>query len=185
MHISVIMYVLFLLDFILVIFWGGTATNTNQEIIEIRRELEANDVENDVEFLLWTPQNKNLPSQLILGNTSTLIHFKPELKTKILIHGYEDTGTTGWIINVKNAYFQQEDCNVISVDWRKLANTYPFYNVAAANTKAVGYLTASLVEFLIEKGSSDMSLFHYIGFSLGAQVAGHSGYKLQVIHVQF
>ena len=38
---------------------------------------------------------------------------------------------------------------MISVDWRKLANTSPFYNIAAANTKPVGYLTADLVNFLV------------------------------------
>ena len=59
-----------------------------------------------------------------------------------------DTGTTGWVLNVRDKYFKKESCNVISVDWRKLSNTYPFYNIAAANTKSVGYLTASLVNFL-------------------------------------
>ena len=68
---------------------------------------------------------------------------------------------------------------MISVDWRKLANTKPFYNVAAANTKAVGYLTADLLTFLTEQGGAVMSTFHPIGFSLGAQVAGHLGYKLE------
>ena len=75
-------------------------------------------------------------------------HFKSDLPTKILIHGFEDTGTTGWVLNVRDEYFKKESCNVISVDWRKLSNTYPFYNIAAANTKSVGYLTASLVNFL-------------------------------------
>jgi hypothetical protein len=31
----------------------------------------------------------------------------------------------------------------------------------------------------INVGGSDMSLFHVVGFSLGAQVTGHLGYKLQ------
>ena len=60
-----------------------------------------------------------------------------------------------------------EACNVISVDWRKLANTYPFYNVAAQNTKPVGYLTASLINFLITSGGASISMFHPVGFSLG------------------
>lgn len=72
-----------------------------------------------------------------------------------------------------------EACNVISVDWRQLANTYPFYNIAAANTKPVGYLTADLLRFLVYEGQSSISSFHPIGFSLGAQVAGHLGFKLQ------
>jgi hypothetical protein len=72
-----------------------------------------------------------------------------------------------------------EPCNVISVDWKKLANTYPFYNIAAANTKPVGFLTASLLDFLVEMGGAPITNFHPIGFSLGAQVAGHMGYKLK------
>ena len=69
--------------------------------------------------------------------------------------------------------------NVISVDWRRLANTAPFYNVAAANTKPVGYLTADLITYITQHyDSSDIELFHPIGFSLGAHVAGHAGYHL-------
>ena len=68
---------------------------------------------------------------------------------------------------------------MISVDWRKLANTYPFYNIAAANTKPVGYLTASLINFLVKKTGTPLTSIHPVGFSLGAQVAGHLGYKLQ------
>ena len=69
--------------------------------------------------------------------------------------------------------------NVISVDWRRLANTAPFYNIAAANTKPVGYLTADLITYITQHyDSSDIKLFHPIGFSLGAHVAGHAGYHL-------
>ena len=64
------------------------------------------------------------------------------------------------------------------MDWRHLANTYPFYNVAAKNTKLVGILTASLLNFLVDQGNAHLKNFHPIGFSLGAQVAGHLGYKL-------
>ena len=72
-----------------------------------------------------------------------------------------------------------EPCNVISVDWRKLANTYPFYNIAASNTKPVGFLAADLITFLVDQGGTALSDIHPVGFSLGAQVAGHLGYKLK------
>ena len=69
--------------------------------------------------------------------------------------------------------------NVISVDWRRLANTAPFYNIAAANSKPVGYLAADLIKYLVQY-YQDVGLenFHPIGFSLGAQVAGHLGHHL-------
>ena len=34
-------------------------------------------------------------------------YFTPNLKTKILIHGYGDTGTTDWVIRVKDRYLQK------------------------------------------------------------------------------
>ena len=71
------------------------------------------------------------------------------------------------------------DYNVISVDWRRLANTAPFYNVAAANTKPVGYITADLISYIVNYfGEADIESFHPVGFSLGAHVAGHAGYHL-------
>ena len=108
------------------------------------------EIEKEVDFLLWTKDNPTEPDKLKVGDVFSLhlSHFKSDLPTKILIHGFEDTGTTGWVLNVRDEYFKKESCNVISVDWRKLSNTYPFYNIAAANTKSVGYLTASLVNFL-------------------------------------
>lgn len=152
----------------------------------------------DVEFLLWTRENPTVAEKLQVGNVTsvTVSHFSSDLPTKILIHGFGDTGTTGWVRNVRDSYLSKgkinlnassvnfanlviaESCNVISVDWRKLANTYPFYNIAAANTKPVGYLTADLIKFLVMRAGAEITLFHPIGFSLGAQVAGHTGHKL-------
>ena len=66
-----------------------------------------------------------------------------------------------------------ELCNVISVDWRKLANTSPFYNIAAAYTKPVGYLTADLVDFLV----TQFNMFFFIvikGYFEKTLKQGHS-----------
>ena len=69
--------------------------------------------------------------------------------------------------------------NVISVDWRRLANTAPFYNIAAGNTKPVGYITADLIKYILKYyGNAKIENFHPVGFSLGAHVAGHLGYHL-------
>lgn len=168
------LYFFFLLDTGLVFLWGSKS-------IAHREPVLGRDVEDDVDFLLWTPDNPTEQEHLKVGDVTLLnsTHFNKNLPTKILVHGYTDTGTTGWVLNVKSKYLKKGPCNVISVDWRKLADTLPFYNVAAANSKPVGYLTADLVNFLVNAGGSDLSLFHAVGFSLGAQVTGHLGYKLQ------
>ena len=67
------------------------------------------DVEKDVDFLLWTKDNPSEPDKLIIGNISVLgqSHFKPDLPTKILIHGFGDTGTTGCVIKEFLFYINQ------------------------------------------------------------------------------
>ena len=71
------------------------------------------------------------------------------------------------------------DFNVISVDWGSLAGPSPFYEIAAKNTKPVGYLAADLITYLVETFESlTYDDFHPIGFSLGGQVVGHLGYHL-------
>ena len=70
-------------------------------------ERDAAEARKDVEFLLWTKENPDIPDKLYIGNMTALklSHFDKDLPSKILIHGFEDTGTTGWIYNVKDAYF--------------------------------------------------------------------------------
>ena len=72
---------------------------------------DLSEVEKEVDFLLWTKENPN-PSEydkLKIGNLSALnsSHFKPDLPTKILIHGFEDHGTTGWVLKMTEQYFKK------------------------------------------------------------------------------
>ena len=52
------------------------------------------EVEKEVDFLLWTEDNPTEPDKLKVGDVFSLhlSHFKADLPTKILIHGFEDTG---------------------------------------------------------------------------------------------
>ena len=52
------------------------------------------EVEKEVDFLLWTTDNPKEPDILKVGDVFSLhlSHFKADLPTKILIHGFEDTG---------------------------------------------------------------------------------------------
>ena len=85
------------------------------KVIEIRLdhpvESTAN-VEDQVDFLLWTRQNPDVADKLVLNNLTALqqSHFQKDLPTRILIHGYGDTGTTGWVKNVRDAYFIKGKC---------------------------------------------------------------------------
>ena len=64
-----------------------------------------------IDFLLWTRRNPIYYDKIIyndsLSKALTSSHFSPNLQTKILIHGYGDTGTTDWVILVKDRYLQK------------------------------------------------------------------------------
>ena len=74
--------------------------------------------------------------------------------------------------------FAVGEYNVIAVNWEKLART-PRYFYAVNNTRAVGYLTADLIEYLMEHYTNvTANNVHPVGMSLGAHVVGHLGYRL-------
>ena len=81
--------------------------NTLFSFFSFSREKEANEVQKDVDFLLWTPENPSISDKLYIGNLTALkqSHFNKDLPTRILIHGFEDTGTTGWVFKVRDSYF--------------------------------------------------------------------------------
>ena len=88
------------------------------KVIEIRLDYPVEstaNVEDQVDFLLWTRQNPDVADKLVLNNLTALqqSHFQKDLPTRILIHGYGDTGTTGWVKNVRDAYFIKGKCRLL------------------------------------------------------------------------
>ena len=73
--------------------------------------------------------------------------------------------------------FVQEDVNIIITDWSK-GNGFP-YEKAAANTQVVGAEVALFIRYLIDQHGAKAADFHIIGHSLGAQVAGYAGERVE------
>ncbi|XP_050053058.1 pancreatic lipase-related protein 2-like [Aphis gossypii] len=94
---------------------------------------------------------------------------------KLLIHGY--TGHKNYSPNteLRPEYLKYQDLNVISVDYKELVQP-PCYVQAVYNVPLVGKCTNKFLQKLF-RVREDLKLFHLhvIGFSLGAQVAGHVG----------
>nr|CAH0106147.1 unnamed protein product [Daphnia galeata] len=136
---------------------------------------------NDVRFYLWTRSNPNFGLQLLTNrpdvlNVSTFDRLRP---VKVLIHGFGGNGTTDrFVSKARASYLLLGDFNVITVDWSSLAE-YPNYARAAVSTTPVGIYVANFLDFLISQGTSP-SLFHVIGYSLGAHVAGSAGNSIRL-----
>lgn len=89
----------------------------------------------------------------------------------VLLHGY--TGHKDYSPNshIRPALFQNNDFNVISVDYHPLAPE-PCYVQAVHNLPVVAKCTAQLLDYMISQQIFTLDDLHIIGFSLGAQTAG-------------
>lgn len=72
-----------------------------------------------------------------------------------------------------SAFLAVQDCNVIVVDWRDLANRN--YVTAANGVPGVGQFLGNFLIWLINTAGGNWNNVHLVGFSLGAHVVGNAG----------
>ena len=79
-----------------------------KEYIIYDLQISEQDVIKDVDFLLWTKHNPFEETVLkyddSLPDSLDESHFNETLPTKVIVHGYDGSGTQDWVINVKDAY---------------------------------------------------------------------------------
>ncbi|KAG8232976.1 hypothetical protein J437_LFUL012623 [Ladona fulva] len=128
-------------------------------------------------FFLYTRRGN---SQLFVGDVASLhgSKFDASLPTRLITHGFTSSEEATAVQSIKDKYVEVEDCNVIGVDWSKLAGTVN-YNLAKRRTKVVGSYTAKLIDFLVNEGKMKLADVHLIGHSLGAHVMGLAGKNVQ------
>lgn len=92
---------------------------------------------------------------------------------KVIVHGWNSNGNSGVNILVRDAFLAVQDCNVIVVDWRALANS--LYATAVIGVPSVGQHLGNFLVWLINTGGGNWNNVHLVGFSLGAHVVGNAG----------
>ena len=62
----------------------------------------------EVRFYLWTRQNPEHEQELFFRNEESVTGslFNPEVKTKVLVHGFTSSGKTTWVRRVTAAYLK-------------------------------------------------------------------------------
>ncbi|XP_077988295.1 pancreatic lipase-related protein 2-like [Glandiceps talaboti] len=129
----------------------------------------------NVDFLLYTPFNPSVPHKLDRNDVTSLVtsNFDVTLPTKIISHGYRESGYSDWIERMRDELLIYGNMNVIVVDWQDGSSGW--YFTCADNTDKVGEEIHLLLQFLQQQVSLAFEDVHLIGFSLGAQVSGHAG----------
>ncbi|KAL3249420.1 hypothetical protein MRX96_056008 [Rhipicephalus microplus] len=113
----------------------------------------------DTKFMLYSRSNRRSPVKLDYRPTKS-IEWQCQLDPRAS----------------KDAFLDEEDCNVIIIDWSGGAQLLSYIK-ASGNTALVGRETSLLVQRLIGTYRNTLSKdqVHIVGFSLGGQIAGFFG----------
>ncbi|XP_012300160.2 lipase member I isoform X3 [Aotus nancymaae] len=124
--------------------------------------------------MMYSRNNLNCAEPLFEHNNSLNINFDTQKKTVWLIHGYRPVGSIpSWLQNFLRILLNEEDMNVIVVDWNRGATTF-IYSRAVKNTRKVAASLSGHIKNLLKHGAS-LDNFHFIGVSLGAHISGFVG----------
>ncbi|XP_065091173.1 pancreatic triacylglycerol lipase-like [Ochlerotatus camptorhynchus] len=149
----------------------GAIYNTTELIVNGG---SSNPLSVDITFWCGNRNNPNLV-QTMMNDSSLSSKISTSKPLVFIIHGWLDNRNRNWITKMTTDYLKYVDTNICVVDWGNLA-TYA-YAIAANNTYTVGQYLAQFITFLTGNGFSlnDVTL---VGHSMGAQIAGHTGYNL-------
>ncbi|XP_017487266.1 PREDICTED: pancreatic lipase-related protein 2-like, partial [Rhagoletis zephyria] len=102
-------------------------------------------------FQLYTRSNRQQPQNITWNSTESLqraANFDGSKPTKIIVHGYsENPSNREWMHDMKNAFLERMDVNVIIADWSG-GNKEP-YGQAVANAPLVGPMIAIQMSLMI------------------------------------
>uniref|UniRef100_A0A2K5IZS3 Lipase domain-containing protein n=1 Tax=Colobus angolensis palliatus TaxID=336983 RepID=A0A2K5IZS3_COLAP len=128
----------------------------------------------EIILMMYTRNNLNCAEPLFEHNNSLNVNFNTQKKTVWLIHGYRPMGSIpSWLQNFVSILLNEEDMNVIVVDWNRGATTF-IYDRAVKNTRKVAVSLSGHIKNLLKHGAS-LDNFHFIGMSLGAHISGFVG----------
>ncbi|KAJ3649677.1 hypothetical protein Zmor_021404 [Zophobas morio] len=132
----------------------------------------------NVKFYLWATKKAENYTLIDTSNPTELD--KNDVTIVFIIHGWLETRETPWYEPLKNAFFEKNDrYYIIEVDWSPYASQE--YLVAAFDTKPVGGVIGQFIANLHNNYSIPLDNFLVVGHSLGGQVSGFVGKKVQEI----
>lgn len=97
--------------------------------------------------------------------------------TKVVVHGWLESGTKMWVKRLKDKYFINGYHNVVLVDWQKYALLE--YTFAARKSRKIGAYLGQVLISLILAEKIRIEDIHLVGHSLGAHIAGIAAKTIQ------
>ncbi|XP_029727440.2 lipase member H isoform X1 [Aedes albopictus] len=137
------------------------------------------DVNDQVTFYMYRQKSKGSPIAFKFKNDPSVplkfaSNYDAQLPTKVIIHGWRNSVSSPVCQQIKDAYLQRQDMNVLVVDWGPLAQDTLYFRSASA-TKDVGRHVGSLIDRMVAERGTRLDSVHIIGHSLGAHTSGFAG----------
>lgn len=128
---------------------------------------------NTISFDLYTRENPTAKKVITLNDATSIqsSHWNMTKPTAIVIHGWNSDGTEAMPMDIRDAFLQVMDINIIVVDWGKIARNL-VYSTVVQSVPYVADHVGAFMEFLRTNASLKYSNLKIIGHSLGAHVGG-------------
>ncbi|EDW14514.1 phospholipase A1 [Drosophila mojavensis] len=127
-----------------------------------------------VKFYLFTKSNPTKGTKITATSKSiTKSNFNANNPTRVIIHGWTQSSSSGMNKNIRDAWLSNGDYNVIVVDWARARSIEYASSVVAVPT--VGTKVANMINYLVSDHGLRLDTLYVIGHSLGAHVAGYTG----------
>ncbi|KAM9324592.1 pancreatic lipase-related protein 2-like [Gastrophryne carolinensis] len=130
------------------------------------------------QYLLYTQENPTQYQNVNALNVSSVANtnFKANRRTFFVAHGFTDSGKSYYVVDICKALLEKSDINCFCIDYENGAA--PPYTRAVNNIRVVGELVAKFIRYLNKTYNHSMSDIYMIGHSLGGQLAGEIGKRL-------
>jgi len=126
-------------------------------------------------YQMYTRTNRN--NGMVVSDTVVPSVYVASRRTVFCAHGWTSNGDSYLLHDMKDAFLDREDMNVVIVDWRGCASNMN-YNQAASDTRSVGRYTSAVIQRLLQVAGSMADRMWCVGHSLGSHVCGHAGMSM-------
>ncbi|KYQ51608.1 Pancreatic lipase-related protein 2 [Trachymyrmex zeteki] len=125
-------------------------------------------------FHLYTRNNPVIGQPLFIDDLDSVKNsfWNPDHPTRLITHGWKGNCESTICTDIRDAYLNVGDYNIILIDWRAAANY--LYSKSVRSTPIVSQYVALLIDFLENNASLDPDRTTIIGFSLGGHIASLS-----------
>lgn len=133
----------------------------------------------DVKYYVYNKDNTSAQQvlQSEAGNITNVSSFNTSKPTVVLIHGYLNDVNSTFCSIISDQYLASYDVNVIRVYWDILSKLD--YVSSRSSVPYVGNSVGQFIATISSVFAYALALFHLIGHSLGAHIAGYAGINYQ------